>query len=612
MSEASLAELAAMFGIESSYVSEKGERCVISEDVKRNLLDAMEVEADDPRPPPADVSGEVVRCYQPEWLAEDRAWGVTVQLYGVRSRRNFGIGDFEDLARLAEIFAPWGADFIGVNPLNALFFADAERASPYSPSSRRFLNPIYIAVDRVRKLDDVVEAERWRRHEGEIAALRDSELVAYGKVAALKRALLEIAYAEQGELPGFDAFCETGGQDLHLFAVFETLSEASVAAGHGSGWKFWPPALQEMPADELDSFCAANAGRIRFHKWLQWIAAEQLAEVQQRALKSGMRIGLYLDLPVGVSADGAAAWSEPQLYAARARIGAPPDMFNRLGQDWGLAPMKPGGIAIDAFSSFERELGASIAFAGAMRLDHVMSLSRLWWLPEGSSARDGGYVRYPFDGLLQALGRCSQAGACIIIGEDLGTVPDGFREKISEHGLLGYRVLYFERAADGCFRRPQAYPVEALACVSTHDLPTLRGWWLARDIDTRVGCAIYDSADDAEIDRAGRRVDCRRMLDALRDAGLLDQAQERFEGEAMMQDDIFVAVHRFLARTPCRLVALQLEDLAGSVDMVNMPGTDTQHANWRRKLPVAVEDLAQIDVLRRTVEAVAGERPRRR
>ena len=601
MSDVSIAELAARAGIENSYISERGEHRVISDDVKRALLDAMELEANGSGHPATEDRVETVKCYQPQWLAQGRTWGVAMQLYGVRSRRNFGIGDFEDLAQLAEMFARWGADFLGVNPLNALFFADAERASPYSPSSRQFLNPIYIAVD------SVAGADRWRDHEVEIEALRNSEFVSYAKIAALKRALLEVAYALQPDNQAFEAFCASGGSALHRFSIFETLSEASIASGHGSGWKFWPPSLRDMQEDEFESFCTANAGRIRFHKWLQWIAATQLGDAQQRALDAGMRIGLYLDLPVGVAPDGAAAWSEPELYAARARIGAPPDMFNHLGQDWGLAPMKPARLSSAQFSSFKREL-APMRFAGAMRLDHVMNLVRLWWLPEGSIARDGGYVRYPVDGLLHALGRCSQAGKCIVVGEDLGTVPDGFREKMSEHGLLGYRVLYFERGADGGFHLPQQYPADALACASTHDLPTLRGWWLARDIDARVGCGLYESKDASDADRAQRQVERQRMIEALRASG--EDISDELIAMPKLSDDVFVAIHRFLARTPCRLVALQLEDLAGSLDMVNLPGTDTQHVNWRRKLPVEIEELAQIATLRDAVDAVASERPR--
>jgi 4-alpha-glucanotransferase len=323
-----------------------------------------------------------------------------------------------------------------------------------------------------------------------------------------------------------------------------------------------------------------------------------------------MRVGIYLDLAVGVSPDGAAAWSDRALFASRARIGAPPDMFNHLGQDWGLAPMKPANLLERQFEPFERELMAAMRSAGAVRLDHVMSLARLYWLPAGTDARDGGYVRYPIEHLLRVLGRCSQETQCIVIGEDLGTVPPGFRDIMRAHKVLSYRVFYFERGDEGRFNAAQHYPAEAMACIATHDLPPLRGWWEGRDIEARVGCGMYENSDavqGAYNERAHARW---LMLQALREAGAFgdDPAPESSEGA--LHEDLFIAAHRYMARTPCRLFALQLEDIAGAVDMVNLPGTDRQHANWRRKLPVLIEALPALETLRRTVEAVARERPR--
>jgi 4-alpha-glucanotransferase len=600
----SLAEVADRCGIESSYISETGERRVISDEVKRGLIDAMELGEGVAIAAAAPDVGTIQPCFIPEWLQQGRAWGVSLQLYGVRSARNFGIGDLEDLAQLAELLAGWGADFIGVNPLHALFSADPEQASPYSPSSRQYLNPIYIAVDRVIRADD---AGKWRTA---VARLRKTEMVDYAGVAALKSAVLHEIFSRRAGGAEFDAYCAAEGEALHSFAVFEALSEHFAAEGRGPGWHGWPEEFHDIRSPKVAMFAKTHAERVRYHKWLQWIAARQLAEVQQRALAAGMRIGVYLDLAVGVSPDGAAAWADQALFAPRARIGAPPDMFNHLGQDWGLAPMKPANLVARRFEPFERELQAAMRSAGAVRLDHVMSLARLYWLPAGTDARSGGYVRYPIDDLLSVLDRCSQETKCVVIGEDLGTVPPGFRDIMRDHNVLSYRVFYFERGHEGRFNSAEHYPAQALACIATHDLPPLRGWWEGRDIAARVACNMYEHADAAQgayNERAHARW---RMLEVLRDSGAFDGGDVPGSSDGALNEDLFIAAHRYLARTPCRLFAVQLEDVAGAADMVNLPGTDRQHANWRRKLPVPLEELPNLETLRRTIEAVSRERPR--
>lgn len=599
MTDRALSELADEAGIESDYISESGEHRVVPDEVKRALLDLMEVSAEG-REERAAPPGRAEPCFIPDWLREQRAWGISVQLYGVRSERNVGIGDFEDLARFAEALARAGADFVGVNPLHALFASDPERASPYSPSSKAFLNPIYIAVDQVLGATppDMIELE----------GLRHADLVDYTRVAAVKRNILERAFAAGDANPSFVAFCEARGEALDRFAVFEALSEHFVSQGRGSGWHGWPAQYHDPTNFAVMDFAATHGDRVRFHKWLQWIAAEQLADAQRRAIAAGMRIGVYLDLAVGVSPDGAAAWSDGALYATGARVGCPPDMFNHLGQDWGLAPMRPATLSQRRMMPFERELSASMSTAGAIRLDHVMSLARLYWLPWGSDARSGGYVRYPIDCLLDVLGHSSRQYECLVIGEDLGTVPPGFRERMRAHNVLSYRVLYFEREWDGMFKTPARYPAEALACVATHDLPPLRGWWRGADIDARSACRLYEQHDGADTARQDRARERERLIDSLRREQLVQHEVDPHA--AQMPDDVFIAVHRYMARSPSWLFAVQLEDLAGAVDMVNLPGTDRQHPNWRRKLPVTIEELSGREQVRRTLEAIAAERPR--
>lgn len=580
-------------GIELSYVSETGTERFVSDDVKRALLGTLGGHGEAPA---LTRASQRPRCFVPDWLTEGRAWGVTVQLFGVRSARNQGIGDFEDAARLAELLGPLGADFLGINPVHALF-QDPDRTSPYFPSSRQFLNPLYIALDQIAGMSSLGERE----------TLNAGDHVDYASVAPAKRRRLKTAFPRiaHHEEADFTAFCIREGDALDDFATFEALSEWLTDHGHGVGWHGWPSPFQNVRSQEVADFRREHVERIRFHKWLQWIASRQLAGAQRRARNAGMRIGLYLDLAVGVAPDGVATWSQPESYAPKARIGAPPDLFNSAGQDWGLAPLKPTAMQ-GADSGFARDLAAAMGSAGAVRLDHAMGLQRLYWIPAGFSAESGGYVRYPWAATLDLLAELSHEARVLIIGEDLGTVPSGFRETMYESGLFGYRVLYFERDADGRFRAPADYDVETLACVSTHDLPPLAGWWAATDIDVRVRLGLLDPAQAAEA-RAARVHDRQRLIDALAAEGLARSD----EPPDTLTDDLLVAVHTFLARTPCRLVAIQLEDLAGATAPVNLPGTDKEHRNWSLRLPLTLEALADDPRVRRTLAAVADIRARR-
>ena len=598
-------KLAELYGIEPSYVSEDGTERIIPDTVKKALLEAMGVagaaSGDASGVPETEAQPSArARCFIPEWLAEARSWGVTVQLYGVRSRRNSGIGDFEDLARIAEMFGPLGADFVGVNPLHALFGAEPERASPYSPSSRSFINPLYISLDPHFTGE---EPAAWH----DLAqALRETRFVDYGAVTALKREVLKGAFCRFKGDPAFDAFCEARGEELHRFAVFETLSQHLSARGYGGGWHGWSAAWRKPASRQVQQFAADRAEQIQFQKWLQWIAASELSSVQLRACACGMRIGVYLDLAVGVSPDGAAVWSEQNSFAAAARIGAPPDLFNHAGQDWGLAPLNPAVLKKKQLEPFAREVKTAMSEAGAIRLDHAMGLTRLYWVPAASDARGGGYVRYPLEALLNMLAAESNAGRCIVIGEDLGTVPEGFRDTMLSRGILSYRVLYFERDAAGAFVPPPLYPRLALACVATHDLPPLRGWWSGTDIDVRLACGRFETADDAEGARRQRRREKAALLNALRDNGICADA----DPDTNLPDSIFTGAHRYLARSSSCLLAVQLEDLAGSYEMVNLPGTDRQHPNWRRKLPHLLEEVLSGAAAQHVIEAVQSERPR--
>ena len=620
-----LNRLAELVGIEPQYVGLTGETTHVSDEAKRAALKVMGIAAGDADAVDASLAEatpvqfgsmrapEGVSCFVPDWLKEGRCWGIACQLYGLRSQRNWGIGDFEDLARFAEIAAEAGADFVGVNPLHALFSAAPERCSPFSPSNRQFLNPLYIAVDRTPGYAGMEEA---------FAAppeLREAELVDYVRIGPLKMRALErlfrifTAREEDDESAAFEAFVLDRGEPLYLHALFETLSGAMVQAGHGATWHGWPDEFQHPGTDSVRAFAEEQAELVTFHSWLQWVADRQLGEAQARARAAGMRIGLYLDLAVGVSPDGSATWSDRDITVPGARIGAPPDYYNAAGQDWGLAPLSPAGLIARDFLPYRESMDNVVRYAGALRIDHAMSLYRLFWIADGFTAADGVYVRYPFDQILEVLADVSQARRAIVIGEDLGVVPTGFRDVMQKLEIQSYRVFFFEKR-DEVFLPPGAYPREALACITTHDLHTLGGWWSARDIEVRreIGM-IQPEALDQEIEARGH--ERRRLLGTLSDAGLLPadmQSVMRAEAEPPhdLPQSVAVALHRHVARTPSRLFVLAAEDLAGSAEQVNVPGTIDEHPNWRRKLPIAIEDFPHGELFRTITAALREERPK--
>jgi 4-alpha-glucanotransferase len=618
-----LEQLAQRFGIAEGYVSEVGEWVTTPPETKAKVLAAMGVSldgegdgestlVDKSELPLFDGDASLSKsAFWPSFLVDQRVWGLAIQIYSLRSSRNWGIGDFEDLARLAEIAAAFGADFVGVSPLHALFVADPSRISPYSPSSRIFLNPLLIAPDRVTGFDSLAERDAF---EAELAALRETELINYPAVyrvklhalAALFRHFMKTANASAKE--AFARFRRQQGSALEAHALYEALAEHFVAEGGSVSWKTWPTEYQHPNHLAVRDFARAAKRRIEFHSWLQWIADIQLADAHKRAKTAGMRIGLYLDLAVGISPDGSQSWLDGPEIARHARIGCPPDPFSACGQDWGLVPFSPIGLEVRRYEPFRALLRASMRHAGALRIDHAMGLQRLYWIPEGSTARSGAYVGYPFRELLENVVEESWIFRTIVIGEDLGTVPPGFSDAIVRAGLLSYQVLYF-MARDGSPLPPHAYRREALVCASTHDLPTLEGWWLGKDIDWRLMTHRATRAE-AENQRVDRERDRRLLVQALVAAQLSPPRGGEDEHHQNMSDEVLIAVHRFLARTPCRLFSVQLDDALGITEQANLPGTIDEHPNWRRKTPVPIEKLEQHALFLAVVGAAAAERSR--
>lgn len=524
-----------------------------------------------------------------------RCWGIAIQLYTLRSSRNWGIGDFGDLQRVCEIAANAGATLIGINPLHASHRSDPEAASPYAPTSRRFLNWLAIDVEALPEAQDPDVQHYIASVAGDLAALRAKPFVDYTAVANVKAPALKLCFAElSGErTEAFAAFVAAGGEALRRFAIHEALV---VRYGRDPG--AWPAELRHGERAAIKAFARTEARAIEFSMYLQWCASEQLHQVSVAAKARG--VFLYRDLAVGVESGGAEAWAAPE-YVVDASVGAPPDLLNMQGQDWGLPPVSPTALGHDTYAAFAALIGDNMRDAGALRIDHAMSLMRLFWIPRGGRPADGAYVTYPFDDLLGMLVRESIRSHCIVIGEDLGTVPPGFRDRMTANNILSYRILLFERDADGGYLPPEAYPELALAATGTHDLPPLAGWLESDDIALHERLRLIDG-NTATQQRGARERDVARLRDALRAAGDL--------GEETETEAVVLAAYRYLARSPARIVMLRIEDALGERAPVNIPGTNTEYPNWRRKLRDDLDAIASDGRLERFARTLRELRPR--
>ena len=501
----------------------------------------------------------------------DRGWLLAVQLYSVRSDRNWGIGDFTDLANLIRLAKQLGADGVGLNPLHVLFDDHPADCSPYSPNSRLFLNPLYIDIEAIPEFsaDLVPDAA------ATAARLREGDRVPYPDMAALKWLALRAAFnsfvtsATQARRNEFDAFRLARAPLLSRFACFEVLRHRFAAP-----WWEWPAEWQqpdEAKCAELRN--GPDKREVEFVEFVQWTADSQLHAAKELASQFGMRVGLYLDVAVGVQSNGFDAWNEQMAISRHLAVGAPPDVLNTIGQDWGLAGFNAGGLEAQSFVPFADMLAASMRHAGAIRLDHVLGLKRLYLVPRGFKPDNGAYVQMPFEALLGAVARESAAHKCIVIGEDLGTVPEGFRETMQDFGIWSYLVMMFERDETGRFRNVEHYRPNALVTLNTHDLSTYAGWRSFGDLEMKRSLGL----DPGESDQA--------RWDAL---GALDEILRQ---NGIRANDLY-SVLAFLSRTPSRLLAVSMEDLLGVVDQPNIPGTIDEHPNWRQRLPVALDKIA--------------------
>jgi 4-alpha-glucanotransferase len=558
-------------------------------------------------------------CAEPTALREDRRlWGIAVQLYTLRSDQNWGIGDFADLEQAVRGFATSGASFVALNPLHALFPANPRHFSPYSPSSRHFLNVFYIAVERVPEFADCADARASvaaPEFQAGLARLRATVNVDYPGVAAAKLPLLRTLYDHflrehlepgTGRAREFRAYVAGRGEPLRVHALHDAIDEHLRARDPNRywGWPVWPDGLRNPSQAGVREFAQAHSQAVGFHQWLQWIAEQQLGAVQRLARELDMAIGLYGDYAVGVNPSGSETWSDQALYRRGAGVGAPPDRLALKGQDWGIPPQDPNVLEAEAYRPFRELIAANMRHFGALRLDHIMALYRQWWVPAGRDATGGGYVRYPLDDLMSVLALESERHSCLVIGEDLGTVPGEVRHEMDARAVYSYRVLLFEKHQDGRFLRPEEYPRRAIATVTTHDLPTFAGYWSGNDIELRARLVLYPD-DELRLHVVNERENDRRsLLSALESIGLAPAAAH---GE-QQSEALCHAIHVYLARSASALVALQLEDLIGMTDPVNVPGTSDEHPNWQRKMSCSLAEVLASEGVRRVLGDVQAAR----
>jgi 4-alpha-glucanotransferase len=545
-------------------------------------------------------------------VPDARLWGIAAQVYALRSDGDGGIGDAMGIAECAEAAAARGADALGLSPMHALFTADPGRFGPYSPSSRLFLNPLHAApallfgtATVTQALQDVGLAERF-------AQLQDAALIDWRESATAKLALLRALF--DGFLAGPDAdgplganfasFRAEGGALLQQHATFEALHAAHP---QDHDWRSWPLDLRDPDSAAVGAFAAANRDAVLFQQFLQWVADRSLGTAQQRARDAGMRVGLIADLAVGMDPAGSHAWSRQRDILLGMAIGAPPDLFNPRGQDWGLTGFSPRALESSGFVPFIATLRAVLRHSGGLRIDHAMGLSRLWLVPEGADPAEGAYLAYPLTDLLRLLALESARHNAVVVGEDLGTVPAGFRETLAQDGVHGMRVLWFERDASNGFAPPGDWEPTALAMTTTHDLPTVAGWWHGSDIAVRAGCDRLGAGVTAADAMAERDADRPHLWERMVAEGVAYGPMPAPEATRPVVD----AALAFVARTASPLTMLPLEDVLGQEEQPNLPGTVDEHPNWRRRMPGPAGSLFDSEAAAARVATVAAERPRK-
>lgn len=564
------------------------------------------------------AAGEIRRGKQRLILAPDRAYlperlttggllaGIAISLYGVRSERNWGAGDFTDL----EQFVQWAAKDLGVsivalNPLHAIHNREPYNTSPYLPLASFYRNYLYLDIERIPEMQHSRAAQTLLARDevqGAIEGLRASDLVDYEGVARLKRSFLKLLFREflrrewrlgTERARAFESYIAAEGDLLDRFANYCTLDEVLHSKDRNLWiWPDWPGPFRDPGSEETRETARQHWRRVLYHKWVQWQIDEQLRQVQAAAKAAGMEVGLYHDLALATDSCGADLWAHRGFFAQGCRVGSPPDDFAPEGQDWAFPPPLPEAHRRNGYELFAQTIRKNSRHGGALRIDHFMRFYRLFWIPDGLPAREGTYVREPFEDLMRVLALESVRGRFMVIGEDLGTCPPEVREGMARYGVLSYKLFYFEKGPDGLQRPPAEFPHLALVSSTTHDLPTLAGFWGGRDIEARMAAGLASGEVWRQHQWDQRRVEKRRMVETLKRDGFLPAD---FPLEASdwpeLTGELHNAVIGWLCSTPSAVMLLNEEDLTKETEQQNLPGTTSQHPNWKRKMKLSMEDL---------------------
>ncbi|HXX57037.1 MAG TPA: 4-alpha-glucanotransferase, partial [Thermodesulfovibrionales bacterium] len=559
-----------------------------------------------------------VTCYLPSELQEGRAWGLSINLYSIRSGRNWGIGDFTDLKNIVGAVASLKGGFVGINPLHAIPNMIPFGISPYSPISRLYRNSIYLDLERVPEMKESEDARKRMLSEAfvaELDRLRKGEFIDYEKVMSMKQTMLKYAFdlfyereykGDTGRGTEFRRYLSQEGADLESFATYMAISEfmgreeesaedcpdPKSLSSQIAGQK-WPADYGDPSSSAVREFKRTRRKEILFYQYVQWIIDEQLRDVAREAENSGMTVGLYYDLAIGSVGGGADTWCCRDVIAGGIDVGAPPDDFNLNGQNWGFPPLIPEKLKETGYELFIQTIRKNMKYAGALRIDHALGMFRLFWIPRAMSPKEGAYVQCPSEDLLRIIALESVRSRTMVIAEDLGTIGDRARETLARFHMLSYRLFYFERNyPDASFVPPEEYPEMALCAVTTHDLPTLLGYWVGRDIEVKKLLGMYRDETQWREQVEERERDRELIIAALKSSNILpDDYPSDPAAITELSPELCLAVYRYLGLTPCKLVLASLDDITGTPDQQNMPGTVDEYPNWKRKATLNLEEI---------------------
>jgi 4-alpha-glucanotransferase len=544
-------------------------------------------------------------CYIPPELETGRTWGLSVNLYSIRSNENWGIGDFSDLKKIVEWTGKLKCGFIGINPLHALPNTKPYGISPYSPISRLYKNFIYIDAAHIpevldsENIQNVLHSERFSKA---LHALKTTDLIDYEKIASLKEEILRMAFdyfyeahytRDTERSREFKQYRSEQGSSLESFSTFMALYEHMKRSKNIYTWQEWDEEYHMLSNEAVQKFRKDNEKEILFFHYLQWLIDMQLKNVFHETIKQEMPVGLYYDLAIGSIGGGSDAWSFHDVIAVDADVGAPPDDFSPNGQNWGFPPINPEKLKESAYDLFIQTMKNNMKYGGALRIDHALGLFRLFWIPHGMSPREGTYVNFPAEDLLRIIALESTLNKTIVIAEDLGTIGENVREALERFHMLSYRLFYFERNyPDPSFCPPEKYPSLALCAITTHDLPTIYGYWACQDLKVKKELGMFPNDKLFIKQTKERERDKGLILSILQTQGILPQDHPSHSNKVpYMTPELCCAIYRYLALTPSKLLLVSLDDIIGTINQQNMPGTLDEHPNWMQKIPLTLDEI---------------------